>query len=102
MTAASAQAAMARAGHGFFQPDLDAVQQAAGAAEGEHAAGLRAVVADQRGGHGGGADLGLRETAAALVAAQVRVVEPAASSTPMTLAIDGLGTTLIWLRGVPR
>ena len=63
-----------RARQGLFQADLHAVQQRAGAAEGEHAAGRGRIVADEPAGDRGDADLGLGEAAAAFVAAQVRVV----------------------------
>ena len=66
---------LSRAGQGFLEPDLRAIQQPASAAESEHPPGLPRIVAHQIGGHRRGAHFSLGKSPAALVAAQVRVVE---------------------------
>ena len=70
-----AHTAGGRAGQRLFEPYFHAVQQRAGAAEREHAAGLRRVVAHQVGRHRGGPHFGFGKPPGAFVAAQVRVVQ---------------------------
>src|SRR3954453_8718533 len=70
----SSQTDLKRPRQGFFQADLDAVKQRAGAAKREHATRSERIIADEAGGDRSDADFGLGKATAAFVAAEIRVI----------------------------